>query len=107
MIVRLIRSGPMALWMLAGFLVLSALDAGLTLYLMEHGAKEANPLMAAVIEHGPAWFWSVKMSLALLCVVILEAAYLCSRRSGFRVITAVYFFQVAVVIWNLNLVRMV
>lgn len=101
---RLIRSGPLALWMLAGFVVLSAMDASTTVWLMHRGTAEANPIMRALIAQGDAWFWFGKMALALLCVVVLEWAYLNRRISGFRIIAAVYLFQAVIVVNNLILV---
>ncbi len=100
MTLRLIRSGPMALWMLAGFLLLSVLDCATTLYLLHRGATEINPLMGWALERGELVFWIVKLGLALGVAAVLEAAYLRNRRLGFRIIVGVYAFQVIVVTIN-------
>lgn len=100
MTLRMIRSGPMALWLLAGFLLLSVLDCATTLYLLHRGATEINPLMAGVLSHGELAFWGIKLGVAVLAAVVLEAAYLRNRRLGFRVIVGVYAFQIVVVTIN-------
>ena len=95
---RLIRSGPMALWMLAGWIVLSAMDAFLSLRLLDMGATEINPVARWMLSLGDGWFWGIKMTAAVLVAVVLEAAYLRRRILGFRIITGVYFFQAIVVL---------
>jgi len=44
-------------------LVLSIADAFFTLYLLERGATELNPLMDLVIGHGPVVFVVIKFAL--------------------------------------------
>ena len=50
---------------------LSATDALLTLMLMRHGAREANPVMAAFLSRFPEAFVDVKIGLTALGVVLL------------------------------------
>lgn len=51
---------------------LSALDAGFTLRLLDHGlATEANPLMARLIETDVRAFVALKTALTSFCVVLL------------------------------------
>lgn len=50
---------------------LSAADALLTLTLMQHGARESNPLMAAVLRRFPDAFIDVKIGLTAVGVVLL------------------------------------
>jgi Domain of unknown function (DUF5658) len=62
-------------------LVLSALDAGLTVTLMRHGAAELNPVMAWFLPHNLVGFALTKIALtgAGLCVLVA-----CSRMRLFR-----------------------
>ena len=52
-------------------LFLSVLDALLTLYLIEHGFLEINPVMAYFLELGPFAFMGAKYFLTSMGVVIL------------------------------------
>lgn len=62
-------------------LCLSALDAGLTVTLMRHGAAELNPVMAWFLPHNLLGFALTKIALtgAGLCVLVA-----CSRMRLFR-----------------------
>jgi hypothetical protein len=62
-------------------LVLSALDAGLTVTLMRHGAAELNPVMAWFLPQNLVGFALTKIALtgAGLCVLVA-----CSRMRLFR-----------------------
>lgn len=52
-------------------LVLSLLDAMLTLTLLSQGAKELNPIMNYYLSHGPGTFLTVKYGLTALSVFII------------------------------------
>ena len=52
-------------------LFLSVLDALLTLYLINHGAYEVNPIMAYYLDVGPYAFFSVKYALTCVAVIVL------------------------------------
>ena len=52
-------------------LFLSVIDALLTLFLVNHGAYEVNPVMAYYLDVGPYAFFSVKYSLTCIAVVTL------------------------------------
>ena len=54
-----------------GISLLSMLDAFLTLTLLDRGADEVNPLMAALLERGATAFTLVKMATTGSCVVAL------------------------------------
>lgn len=56
---------------IVGILLLSALDALLTLFLIENGAFELNPIMAFYIQVGPYWFLAAKYALTSIGVVSL------------------------------------
>lgn len=68
---------PWLFFLATGIMVMSALDAYLTLRLLELGAYEANPFMASVMSHGPASFAASKMLLTgfgILALVFLARA---------------------------------
>ncbi len=50
---------------------LAMLDAYVTLVLLEAGAHEANPVMAALLEAEPAWFVPVKLAITAAGVLVL------------------------------------
>ena len=52
-------------------LLLSVLDALLTLYLIDHGSTELNPVMSYFLKHGPFFFMGAKYFLTCVGVVIL------------------------------------
>jgi hypothetical protein len=54
---------------------MSLLDALLTLYLIDHGSTELNPVMAYFIAKGPLVFTIVKYFLTSLAVVIFLLAF--------------------------------
>ena len=89
-------------------LFFSVLDGLLTLFLIDHGAKELNPVMAYYLDVGPYAFFSVKYLLTSVAVVILllcQNAFLRTirihTRSLFYVIVAAF---MSVVAWELFLI---
>ena len=56
-----------------GILLGSALDTGWTLWYVQQGLQEANPLMALVLTYGPLAFASIKMGLTGVGTGILVA----------------------------------
>ena len=52
-------------------LFLSIIDAFLTLFLIDHGASEINPIMAYFINFGPITFMSVKYFLTCYSILVL------------------------------------
>ena len=56
---------------IVAILLLSVLDALLTLYLIDHGSTELNPVMSYFLEHGPFIFMGAKYFLTCMSVVIL------------------------------------
>ena len=64
-------------------LLLSVVDAILTLFLINHGAIEVNPIMAFYLDFGPYTFLSVKYgltSVGLLILLVFKNIYLRSMR---------------------------
>ena len=47
------------------------MDAFLTLYLIDRGAREINPIMAYFLKFGPFTFMSVKYFLTCYAVIVL------------------------------------
>ena len=72
--------------MATGIMVMSSLDAFLTLQLLERGAYEANPVMAAIMGHSTTGFAASKMFLTgfgTLALVFLARAMFFNRvRTG-------------------------
>jgi hypothetical protein len=52
-------------------LLLSIIDAFLTLFLVDHGAQEINPIMAYFLKFGPLTFMSVKYFLTCYSAILL------------------------------------
>jgi Domain of unknown function (DUF5658) len=62
---------PRWLAIAVSILALSATDAVLTLSLMQHGARESNPVMGAILHRFPDAFVDVKIGLTAVGVVLL------------------------------------
>ena len=74
---------PDLLFLSVTTLLLSVIDAFLTLTLLRHGAREANPLLHYVLLHHPELFAIIKMGLTGAGVLVLVAM---ARARLFRVI---------------------
>ena len=79
---------PWLFFLATSTMLLSTLDAFFTLQLIEHGAYEANPLMAAAMERGTGVFAASKMLLTGLG--ILMHVYLSRSRLFDRVRTGLF-----------------
>lgn len=65
---------PPALFVVAlGIVLLSGLDAGLTLILLEHGAIEINPIMSLLIERNVQLFVNIKLCMTILPMLLMVA----------------------------------
>jgi len=73
---------PYLLFLSVAILLLSVVDAFLTLTLLTLGATEANPLMAFVLDHHPQLFALSKMGFTGIGVLVLVAV---ARARVFRV----------------------
>jgi hypothetical protein len=60
-------------WLMAavGLMVLGCMDGWNTLYLLHHGAREANPFMSALLGYNPAWFVGVKLLLTTAGTLVM------------------------------------
>jgi hypothetical protein len=89
-------------------LVLSITDALLTLFLLDHGAVELNPIMAFFLEIGATTFMMVKYALTALSVsIILVLNYAFVRHLNLQARTLLNYFAglfALVVVWELFLV---
>ena len=102
------RYSPYFLAAIVSILFLSVIDALLTLFLINEGALELNPIMAYYIELGPYSFLAVKYALTSIGVVsflILRNIYL----RPFKMYTGSLFYFIlavfaSVVAWQLYLV---
>jgi len=56
-------------------LLLSCLDAALTMKLLSFGAVELNPIMDGLLKQGASYFIGVKIAVTALCIVVLVAHY--------------------------------
>lgn len=84
-IVLLDRYSPKLFAVILGILCLSLLDAVLTLYLIEHGSSELNPVMDYFLKKGPRVFTVAKYILTCVAVLIfLVLANSVVPRSNFR-----------------------
>jgi hypothetical protein len=52
-------------------LLLSVADAFLTLLLLQGGAREVNPLMAALVYRNVAMFAALKMGMTSVCIILM------------------------------------
>ena len=93
---------------IVSILLLSVIDALLTLYLVDHGAVELNPLMAYYLNTDPLVFMSIKYLLTSCSVFILLMCGNVSARkikitinSLFSVVIAAF---ASIVVWELFLI---
>lgn len=69
------RYHPALRWVCVGLLVLSGLDAFLTLSLLERGGEELNPVMRALLEIDVAVFFYTKLGLTAVGLAVLVMHY--------------------------------
>ncbi len=90
-----------------GVLALSLLDAALTLYLIEHGAWEMNPVMAYFLSRGPFAFVVAKYGFtAVATAIFVLLSPLILPRSGIRArhfLRGALFVFAAVILWEIVL----
>ena len=77
---------PWLFFLAVGTMLLSCLDAFMTLQLLDRGMVEANPVMAAVLGHGTTMFAVSKMLLTgtsiLILVFLAKARFMNRIRTG-------------------------
>ncbi len=107
-IVLLDRYSPKLFAAILGILCLSLLDAVLTLYLVEQGSSELNPVMDYFLKKGPLIFTVAKYVLTCVAVLIfLVLANSVVPRSKFRAKKLFPYALLAfgvVIVWELILI---
>jgi hypothetical protein len=107
-IVILDRYSSTGLWVVTMVLLLSVADAFLTLFLLNHGAVELNPVMAYFIDIGPYAFVGSKYLItvgSVLIVVVLNYTFI--RYLRFHARQLIKIFAAAfgsVVVWEFYLI---
>ena len=98
---------PMLFLTIVGILFLCVIDALLTLFLLDHGASEANPLMAYLLNIGPYAFFVPKYAMTIFAIfglfmfrAVLVQRYNISTHVLLYLLAWVY---LAVVSWELYL----
>ena len=61
--------------MALGLLLLSSLDAAMTMHLLNNGAVEINPIMNYLLRQGANVFIITKIAMTSICIVVLVAHY--------------------------------
>lgn len=88
-----------------GILAMSLLDAHFTLRVLDLGAREANPVMAHLIEMGDVWFLSGKLALTAGGVALLLLAGDRPSRgpTPLTILRICFFGYAALMVWHLVL----
>lgn len=88
-----------------GIICMSMLDAHFTLRVLALGAREANPLMAYLIEMGDLWFVSGKLTLTAGGVALLMFASVRPNRgpSPLVILRLCFFSYAGLMAWHLIL----
>ena len=84
-------------------MLMSSLDAFFTLQLLERGAYEANPVMAAVMERGTTSFAASKMALTgfgILALVFLARSMFFNRLRTGVILTAFFSFYAVLICYE-------
>lgn len=101
------RYSSSSLWFVIAILILSVIDAFLTVMLIRNGAVELNPVMAYYLSIGPQAFLAVKYALTSLSVFILLVYGSVVLRGGQYYIRSVFPFIItafaSVVVWEIYL----
>ena len=94
---------PWLFFLAVGTMVLSSLDAFMTLLLIERGMVEINPVMAAVMGYGTTWFAACKLFMTATGVLILvfmaKARFLNRFRTGLF-LTIIFSFYACLVCYE-------
>ena len=77
---------PWLFFLAVGTMIMSCLDAFMTLRLLDHGMVEANPVMAALLSQGTGIFASSKIAMTgtsiLILVFLAKSRFLNRFRTG-------------------------
>ena len=104
---RIDRHSARTLAVILLIVMLSIIDAILTLHLVDRGATELNPVMDYYLGHGPlAFFWVKYMltSAALIIILTNKTAYLFNTRFQVKILFVIFLVPFVLVIqWELYL----
>ncbi len=104
---RIDRHSSRTLAVILLIVMLSIIDAILTLHLVDHGATELNPVMNYYIGHGPLAFFWVKYLLTWAAIIIIltnKTAYLFNTKFQVKILFVVFLVPFVLVIqWELYL----
>ena len=93
---------------IVAILMLSVLDALLTLYLIDKGSTELNPVMSYFIEHGPFVFMGAKYFLTCFGVILLLLFRNVLRKRSIthtqNIFSYIIFAFSSVIVWELYLI---
>ena len=99
---------PWLFIIIVSILILCVVDAFLTLFLLNHGAYETNPVMAFFLKFGPSTFFISKYLLTTIPVIILlifrNTVVRVIKLSARSVLYVIVVFYLAVVGWELYLI---
>ena len=85
------RSSGRHLALILVLLILVTLDAGSTLYILEHGGRELNPLMDRALRRGVGWFLAFKLAPLPLAFLLLSIhRYFRWVRAALGILVVVY-----------------
>ncbi len=94
---------PWLFFLATGIMLMSAMDAFMTLQLLDRGAVEINPVMAAVIGKSTLAFATTKMAVTGICVlalVFLSRAQFMNRIRTGLVLTIFFSFYAVLVCYE-------
>ena len=94
---------PWLFFLAVGTMLLSSLDAFMTLLLIDRGMVEINPVMAAVMGHGTAWFAASKLFMTatgVLVLVFLAKAHFLNRFRAGLFLTIIFSFYACLVCYE-------
>lgn len=101
------KHGPRLVCIILLMVILSVLDAFLTLELIHRGATEVNPIMAYYLSHGPLVFFLVKYFLtaaSILLVLIYKNVHLFGTRFQVKMVLPVLLIPMALTVkWEIFL----
>lgn len=97
-----LRDSPVLLVILAGVNLLSLADLGMTLYLLRHGAVEANPILAGIFN--VSWLAAASVKVVLVVLVTLTLWRLRKYRSVLLLVPAVLMVFTALVFYEVVLI---
>jgi hypothetical protein len=99
-----------AVLVVLGVVTLGVLDGLFTLYLVQHGAEEINPVMAFFLNLGAGPFLAAKYTLtgvSILALLIHKNYYLGKTRISVKhIVVLIFFFYALLIVYELFLIQM-